>query len=69
MFCRSFFDWYNQDHHHAGLGLMTPDQVHTARQMRSMQRARKPSIRPFALTLTDSFTNRHNHRQNQPPPG
>ena len=27
-FCRSFFDWYNQEHHHAGIGLMTPDQVH-----------------------------------------
>jgi putative transposase len=27
-FCRDFFDWYNQEHHHAGIGLMTPDQVH-----------------------------------------
>jgi putative transposase len=27
-FCHQFFDWYNQDHHHAGIGLMTPDQVH-----------------------------------------
>ena len=27
-FCRRFFDWYNQYHHHAGIGLMTPDQVH-----------------------------------------
>jgi putative transposase len=27
-FCRGFFGWYNQDHHHAGIGLMTPDQVH-----------------------------------------
>jgi putative transposase len=27
-FRRQFFDWYNQDHHHAGIGLMTPDQVH-----------------------------------------
>jgi transposase InsO family protein len=27
-FCRSFFGWYNHDHHHVGLGLMTPDQVH-----------------------------------------
>lgn len=27
-FCRRFFDWYNHDHHHAGIGLMTPDQVH-----------------------------------------
>ncbi len=39
-FCRAFFDWYNRDHHHAGIGLMTPDQVdygqtdavHAARQ-------------------------------------
>jgi putative transposase len=27
-FIRHFFDWYNRDHHHAGIGLMTPDQVH-----------------------------------------
>jgi putative transposase len=27
-FCRRCFLWYNQDHHHAGLGLMTPNQVH-----------------------------------------
>jgi hypothetical protein len=27
-FCRSFYDRYNQSHHHAGLGLMAPDQVH-----------------------------------------
>jgi putative transposase len=27
-FCRHFFDWYNRHHHHLGIGLMTPDQVH-----------------------------------------
>lgn len=27
-FCRPFFDWYNQDHHHSGIALMTPEQVH-----------------------------------------
>jgi transposase InsO family protein len=27
-FCRDFFSWYNHDHHHSGIGLMTPDQVH-----------------------------------------
>jgi putative transposase len=40
-FCRHFFNWYNQDHHHLGIGLMTPnqvhygqaDQIHAARQM------------------------------------
>lgn len=27
-FCQQFFTWYNQQHHHVGIGLMTPDQVH-----------------------------------------
>ncbi len=27
-FCRSFFAWYNREHHHSGLGLMTPFAVH-----------------------------------------
>jgi len=27
-FCRHFFGWYNRDHHHSGISLMTPDQVH-----------------------------------------
>lgn len=27
-FCRHFFTWYNQHHHHLGIGLMTPDQLH-----------------------------------------
>jgi len=27
-FCRSFFAWYNQEHKHSGIGLMTPEQVH-----------------------------------------
>lgn len=25
-FCRSFFDWYNNRHHHSGIGLLTPQQ-------------------------------------------
>lgn len=27
-FCRTYFAWYNEDHHHSALGLMTPNQVH-----------------------------------------
>jgi len=27
-FCRLFFAWHDEDHHHAGIGLMTPDQIH-----------------------------------------
>ncbi len=27
-FCRQFFTWYNRDHHHSGLGLLTAHSVH-----------------------------------------
>ena len=27
-FCRPFFDWYNNEHHHSGIGLLTPFSVH-----------------------------------------
>ena len=27
-FCREFFPWYNQDHHHSGLGFLTSFEVH-----------------------------------------
>jgi len=27
-FCREFFSWYNGEHRHSGIGLMTPEMVH-----------------------------------------
>ena len=30
-FCREFFDWYNGEHRHSGIGLMTPATVHHGR--------------------------------------
>jgi putative transposase len=27
-FCREFFSWYNCEHHHTGIGLLTPKMVH-----------------------------------------
>jgi putative transposase len=30
-FCRQFFDWYNHQHRHSGIGLMTPAAVHHGR--------------------------------------
>jgi putative transposase len=30
-FCREFFCWYNQEHRHGGIGLMTPAAVHHGR--------------------------------------
>ena len=30
-FCREWFPWYNQEHHHINLALLTPEQVHLGR--------------------------------------
>ena len=30
-FCRSFFGWYNREHRHSGIALMTPEAVHHGR--------------------------------------
>jgi putative transposase len=30
-FCQDFFAWYNTEHHHSGLGLLTPEVVHSQR--------------------------------------
>lgn len=27
-FCQTFFPWYNNDHHHTGIGLLTPEALH-----------------------------------------
>ncbi len=40
-FCREFFDWYNHQHRHPGIGLMTPATVHYGRaEQTHAQRAR-----------------------------
>ena len=46
-FCRDFFQWYNRDHHHLGIGLMTPDQVHYG-QTEAVHEARQ-------ITLDQAF--------------
>jgi len=28
VFCQDFFSWYNKEHRHSGIALMTPEQVH-----------------------------------------
>ncbi len=40
-FCREFFHWYNHEHHHSGLGYLTPfavhfGQAHEQREQRAM---------------------------------
>jgi putative transposase len=58
-FCRAFFDWYNRDHHHAGIGLMTPDQVHYG-QTDAVHAARQ-------VTLATAFRENPERFVNKPP--
>ncbi len=39
-FCRAFFRWYNQEHRHSGIAMMTPEAMHTG-QAGSVQAARR----------------------------
>lgn len=47
-FCAEFFQWYNHDHRHSGIGLHTPASVHfgTANEIRQQR----------ATVLTDAYT-------------
>jgi putative transposase len=39
-FCREFFPWYNGEHRHSGIGLLTPETVHYGRSERVTARRR-----------------------------
>jgi transposase InsO family protein len=59
--CVQFFTWYNQQHRHSGIGMMTPETVHTGRadEVRKLRQA----------TLADAFArtpNRFKTRMRQP---
>ena len=38
-FCQAFFPWYNSEHHHSGIGLLTPEDVHLGRAVSASRRA------------------------------
>jgi putative transposase len=61
-FCAVFFDYYNHEHHHSGIGLHTPASVHdgTATAIRAAR----------AVTLNAAYAanpGRFNHRRPVPP--
>ena len=68
-FCRRFFDWYNQDHHHAGIGLVTPDQVHFG-QVNAVHAARQVALDCAFAEHPARFVNKVPvPLANPPPPG
>lgn len=38
-----FVDWYNREHHHVGIGLFTPDQVHSGEHL-AIQKVREAAL-------------------------
>lgn len=61
-YCRPFFDWYNHQHRHSGIGFMTPRAVHYG-EAEHLQKLR-------AETLDAAFANHPNRfkgRSPQPP--
>ena len=43
IFCQQFFPWYNTQHHHSGLGLLTPEVVHY-RRSEEVRRLRQQTL-------------------------
>ena len=48
-FCRTFFNWYNTEHHHSGIGMMTPEAVHYGRAPLIRAARQKTLDKAFAL--------------------
>lgn len=57
-FCRTFFHWYNNDHHHAGIGLMTPNQVHDG-QAEAIHSHRQDILTQACLKNPERFVRKH----------
>ena len=49
-FCRAYFAWYNTEHYHSGIALLTPQQVHYGEA--AMILARRQSVLDAAFALT-----------------
>jgi putative transposase len=58
-FCRGFFHWYNHEHRHSGIGLMTPAAVHHGRA-KELQSQR-------ALVLAGAYTRNPERFVRRPP--
>ncbi len=55
-FCRVFFRWYNQEHHHSGIGLLTPWMVHCG-QARQVLDARLDVLSSACQAHPERFVN------------
>jgi len=58
-FCQGFFRWYNREHHHGGIGLLTPEALHYGRG---------PAMREARQQVLDAAYQQHAERFVRRPP-
>ncbi len=46
-FCREFFEWYNNDHHHTAICLLTPHDLHSGRANEVMEQRKQVLSRTY----------------------
>jgi putative transposase len=67
-FCREFFPWYNQEHRHSGLALMTPESVHYGRAAALVEK-RAEVLQPTRPIRSASCAGCRGHRSCPRPSG
>lgn len=61
--CRQFFGWYNTEHHHSGIGMMTPEAVHYGRAPVIIAARQKTLDQAFALHPERFVRNPPSHQE------
>jgi putative transposase len=62
-YCRPFFNWYNTEHHHSGIGMMTPEAVHYGRAPMIIAARQKTLDHAFALNPERFVRNPPRHQE------
>jgi len=60
-FCQQFFNWYNKEHRHSGIGMVTPEQVHYGQAKEVYEKRSQVLLRAY-----DNNPNRFKHRVPKP---
>lgn len=47
-YCQDFFPWYNQEHHHSGIALLTPEMLHYGRAGQVIEQRQKVLDQAYA---------------------
>ena len=64
-FCQQFFRWYNREHHHSGIAMLTPEVFHYGREQQVIQQRQEVLKRAYARN-PERFV--HSCPKPQPPP-